>query len=54
MLAGVKVKAEAVRPTRSDLILQAGLTLRSEMITSTKPRQYDGKGLFGPPRKHDP
>jgi hypothetical protein len=33
-LAGLKAKAEEVRPTRPDLILQAGLPLRSGLIGS--------------------
>lgn len=34
-LAGLKAKAEEVCPTRPDLILQAGLPLRSGLIGST-------------------
>lgn len=33
-LAGLKAKAEEVRPTRPDLILQARLPLRSGLIGS--------------------
>ncbi len=48
-LAGLKAKAEEVRPTRPDLILQAGLPLRSGLIVVLY-GHCCGHFYFAPPR----